>query len=119
MDIVSKHIPPDENGVRIATLDERSYRRFLWDHRPLRDFWRVGKGYETKLEAQGLYTMGDIARCSIGKPEEYYNEELLYRLFGVSMPSFSSTTPGAGSHVPLRIFKPMSRRTKAQCRGRC
>ena len=84
MDIVSKHIPPDENGVRIATLDERSYRRLLWDHRPLRDFWRVGKGYETKLEAHGLYTMGDIARCSIGKPEEYYNEELLYRLFGVN-----------------------------------
>ena len=84
MDIVSKHIQPDENGVRIATLDERSYRRLLWDHRPLRDFWRVGKGYETKLEAYGLYTMGDIARCSIGKPEEYYNEELLYRLFGVN-----------------------------------
>ena len=70
--------------MRIATLDERSYRRLLWDHRPLRDFWRVGKGYETKLEAHGLYTMGDIARCSIGKPEEYYNEELLYRLFGVN-----------------------------------
>ena len=84
MDIVSKHIPPDENGVRIATLDERSYRRLLWDHRPLRDFWRVGKGYETKLEAHGLYTMGDIARCSLGGPGEYYNQSLLYRLFGVN-----------------------------------
>ncbi len=84
MDIEAKHIPPDENGVRIAKLDEMSYRRSLWSHRPLTDFWRVGKGYAKKLEAHGLYTMGDIARCSIGKADEYYNEELLYRLFGVN-----------------------------------
>ena len=84
MDIVAKHIPADENGVRIAELDERSYRRLLWSHRPLTDFWRVGRGYAKKLEAQGLYTMGDIARCSLGKADEYYNEDLLYDMFGVN-----------------------------------
>ena len=84
MDIWAKHIQPDENGVRIAELDEMSYRRNLWDHRPLTDFWRVGRGYARKLEANGLYTMGDIARCSIGKPTDYYNEDLLYKLFGVN-----------------------------------
>lgn len=84
MDIVAKHIPADENGVRIAELDEESYRRHLWDHRPLTDFWRVGRGYAGKLEAQGLYTMGDVARCSIGGKKDYYNEDLLYRLFGVN-----------------------------------
>ncbi len=61
-----------------------TYRKLLWSHRPLTDFWRVGRGYATKLEANGLYTMGDIARCSIGKPTDYHNEELLYRLFGVN-----------------------------------
>lgn len=84
MDIVAKHIPPDQNGARIAKLDEMSYRRLLWDHRPLTDFWRIGKGYASKLEAHGIYTMGDVARCSIGRPGEYYNEELLYKLFGVN-----------------------------------
>lgn len=84
MDIRAKHIPPDEYGVRIARLDERSYRRLLWDHTPLTDFWRVGRGYAKKLEAYGLYTMGDIARCSAGKPGDFYNEELLYKLFGVN-----------------------------------
>lgn len=84
MDIVSKHIKPDKDGVRIAKLDEMTYRRLLWDHRPLTDFWRVGPGYARKLEAHGLYTMGDIARCSIGKETDYYNEELLYKLFGVN-----------------------------------
>ena len=84
MDIWAKHIPADKNGVRIAQLTEKSYRRNLWTHRPLTDFWRVGKGYAKKLEAQGLYTMGDIARCSIGKPTDYYNEDLLYKMFGVN-----------------------------------
>ena len=83
MDIVAKHIPPDRNGVRIAMLNEDSYRRLLWDHRPLTDFWRIGPGYAKKLAQNGLFTMGDIARCSLGKPEELHNEELLYRLFGV------------------------------------
>ena len=84
MDIEAKHTPADENGVRIAELDEMSYRRKLWAHRPLTDFWRVGSGYARKLEARGIYTMGDIARCSIGKPNEYYNEDLLYDMFGVN-----------------------------------
>ena len=84
MDIWAKHTEADENGVRIAELDEMSYRRLLWDHRPLTDFWRVGRGYEKKLAENGLFTMGDIARCSLGKPEEYHNEALLYELFGVN-----------------------------------
>ena len=84
MDIVAKHVKPDEDGVRIGELDEITYRKLLWDHRPLTDFWRVGPGYAKKLETYGLYTMGDIARCSLGKPGEYYNEDLLYKLFGIN-----------------------------------
>ena len=84
MDIRAKHISIDENGVRIAELNEMSYRRLLWSHRPLTDFWRVGKGYARKLEEKGLFTMGDIARCSLGKPADYYNEDLLYKLFGIN-----------------------------------
>jgi len=84
MDIVAKHIPADENGVRLASLDEKSYREKLWGHTPLTDFWRVGRGYANKLEKHGLYTMGDIARCSIGNKDDYYNEDLLYNLFGVN-----------------------------------
>lgn len=84
MDIVAKRIHPDRNGVRIAKLDERSYRRLLWEHRPLTDFWRVGRGYAKKLEGCGLYTMGDIARCSLGKSTDYYNEDLLYKQFGIN-----------------------------------
>jgi DNA polymerase V len=84
MDIVAKHAEPDERGARIAALDELRYRELLWDHRPLTDFWRVGHGYAKKLEAHRLYTMGDIARCSLGGPDDYYNEDLLYRLFGVN-----------------------------------
>lgn len=84
MDIVAKHMDADENGVRIAQLDEMLYRKTLWNHRPLTDFWRVGKGYARKLEQAGLYTMGDIARCSVGKAGSYYNEDMLYRMFGVN-----------------------------------
>lgn len=84
MDIGAKHIPPDENGVRIAELDEQGYRRKFWTHRPLTDFWRVGKGTAKKLESCGLYTMGDVARCSLGGPGDFYNEELLYKLFGIN-----------------------------------
>lgn len=84
MDIVAKHVHPDKDGVRIARLNEMSYRKLLWTHRPITDFWRVGRGYAAKLEANGLYTMGDIARCSIGSPTDYHNEDLLYRLFGVN-----------------------------------
>lgn len=78
MDIVAKHMPADKNGVRIARLTETSYRHMLWEHRPLTDFWRVGGGYSKKLEQNGMFTMGDIARCSLE------NEELLFKLFGVN-----------------------------------
>lgn len=84
MDIVAKHVSADANGVRVAELDEISYRKLLWSHRPLTDFWRVGRGYAKKLEEHGLHTMGDIARCSLGKETDYYNEDLLYRLFGIN-----------------------------------
>lgn len=84
MDVEAKHVEPNERGIRIAYLDEITYRRRLWNHRPLTDFWRVGRGYARKLEENGLYTMGDIARCSLGKAEEFYNEDLLYRLFGIN-----------------------------------
>lgn len=78
MDIGAKHIKPDKYGVRIAMLDEMSFRKRLWNHRPITDFWRVGKGYAKKLEKHNMYTMGDVARCSVN------NEELLYKLFGVN-----------------------------------
>lgn len=84
MDIVAKHIPADSDGMRIAQLDEMRYRRLLWNHRPLTDFWRIGKGYAKKLEQIGLYTMGDIARCSLGTAQDAYNEDRLYQLFGVN-----------------------------------
>lgn len=76
MDIVAKHIPADKNGVRIAELDEMGFRRKLWSHQPLTDFWRVGRGYAKKLESYGMFTMGDVARCSVN------NEDLLYKMFG-------------------------------------
>ncbi len=78
MDIMSKHTNPNRDNVRIAYLDEISYRKLLWNHVPLTDFWRVGRGYAETLNKNKLYTMGDIARCSIN------NEELLYKLFGVN-----------------------------------
>ena len=84
MDIQAKHTLPDSCGMRIAELDEMRYRRLLWAHRPLRDFWRIGAGYAKKLEEYGLFTMGDIARCSLGKMSDYYNEALLYKLFGIN-----------------------------------
>ena len=84
MDIVAKRMKPDRDGVRVAELDERSYREQLWCHRPLTDFWRIGGGIARKLERCGLYTMGDVARCSVGPPDSFYNEALLYKLFGVN-----------------------------------
>lgn len=78
MDIVAKHIKPDASGARIAEIGEKAYRRLLWSHRPITDFWRVGKGYASSLAEYGMYTMGDVARCSVK------NEELLYKLFGVN-----------------------------------
>ena len=84
MDIVAKKMPADDHGCRIAQLDELSYRRTLWDHQPITDFWRVGRGYSRKLEKYGMKTMGDVALCSVGKSTDYYNEELLYKLFGIN-----------------------------------
>ena len=78
MDIVAKHVPPDRDGVRIAELDERSYREQLWCHRPLTDFWRVGPGIARRLEKHGLFTMGDVARQSVR------DEDVLYKEFGVN-----------------------------------
>ena len=84
MDIVAKRAQADADGVRIAELDEMSYRRILWSHRPITDFWRVGPGYARRLSSVGIYTMGDIARCSLGGRNEFYNEDLLYKMFGVN-----------------------------------
>ena len=84
MDIEAKHIPPDEDGVRIAELSERSYREKLWGHRPITDFWRIGPGIARRLAQHGMYTMGDVARCSIGGERDTHNEDLLYKLFGVN-----------------------------------
>lgn len=92
MDIVAKHIPADKDGVRIAELDEMSYRRQLWDHKPLTDFWRIGRGIAQKLEQYGMDTMGKVARQSVR------NEEVLYKL-SVSMPNLSSIMPGGGNLV--------------------
>ncbi len=78
MDIVAKRMPADEDGVRIAELNEKLYRSLLWEHQPLTDFWRVGKGYAKKLESKNIRTMGDIAKCSLN------NEEMLYKLFGIN-----------------------------------
>ncbi len=83
MDIIAKHVTPDKDGVRIASLDEIEYRKKLWNHTPLTDFWRVGKGYEKKLHSMDLYTMGDIAKCALLN-EKDYNEEILYSAFGVN-----------------------------------
>lgn len=84
MDIVAKKMKPNKNGARIAFLDVKSYREQLWDHRPITDFWRVGKGYSERLKKAGILTMGDVAKCSIGKPSDFYNESLLYKIFGVN-----------------------------------
>lgn len=84
MDVMAKQMPADKDGVRIAELDELSYRRALWDHRPITDFWRVGRGYAKRLAQYNMFTMGDVALCSLGKPDEFYSETLLYKLFGVN-----------------------------------
>ena len=78
MDIVAKHVPANEQGVRIAGLNQLNYRKMLWDHKPLTDFWRIGKGIAKRLEDNGMHTMGDVALCSI------QNEDKLFKLFGVN-----------------------------------
>lgn len=83
MDIVAKHIEANADGVRLAELNEYSYKRLLWGHTPITDFWRVGKGYKKRLASIGIHTMGDVARCSLGSKDDFHNEDLLYKLFGV------------------------------------
>ena len=84
MDIVAKKLPADADGVRIAELDEQRYRELLWEHRPLTDFWRVGRGIAKRLESRRIYTMRDIARCSAGSADDFYNPALLYGLLGTN-----------------------------------
>ncbi len=105
MDIVAKRMTPDKHGARIAELDEMSYRRILWEHRPLTDFWRIGRGYAKKLEAHGIYTMGDVALTSVK------NEELLYKLFGINAELLIDHAWGweCCSIADIKAYKPMSR----------
>lgn len=116
MDIKAKKMPADEDGVRIAELDERSYRMEMWDHQPLTDFWRVGKGYARTLEANGMYTMGDVARCSIGGMFERHNEALLYKLFGVNAELLIDHAWGYEpcTIADIKAYKP---ETKSLCSG--
>ena len=104
MDIVAKHVKPDKNGVRIAELDEMTYRKLLWDHRPITDFWRVGKGYAKRLEKYRIYTMGDIARISV------QNEDFLYDLFGVNAELLIDHSWGweCATIESIKKYKPMS-----------
>lgn len=118
MDIVAKHMPADKDGVRVAELNEMSYRRLLWDHRPLTDFWRVGRGYAKKLEHAGLMTMGDIARCSVVVLRITTTKTCCIAC-SVSMPNCSSTMRGAGSRAKSRISDPMSQVRTALAVGRC
>ena len=115
MDIVAKHIPADSDGVRIAEIDEMSYRELLWTHQPITDFWRVGKGYAKKLEKHGLYTMGDIARCSLGEQQAYHNEDLLYKLFGINAQLLIDHAWGwePCTLADVRAYKPASKSTGA------
>ena len=110
MDIVAKRMTPDEHGVRIAELDEMSYRHILWEHRPLTDFWRVGRGYAKKLESHGIYTMGDVALTSVN------DEKLLYKLFGVNAELLIDHAWGYESCriSDIKAYKPQS---KSLCSG--
>lgn len=104
MDIVAKHVEPDKNGVRIAGLDEMTYRKYLWNHRPITDFWRVGKGYAKRLEKYRIFTMGDIARMSVE------NEELLYKILGVNAELLIDHSWGWESATiqSVKAYKPLS-----------
>ena len=104
MDIVAKHVKPDKNGVRIAGIDEITYRKLLWDYRPITDFWRVGKGYAKKLEERRIFTMGDVAKTSI------QNEELLYKLFGINAELLIDHSWGweCATIESIKAYKPVS-----------
>ncbi len=109
MDILAKHVVPDADGVRIAQLDEITYRKELWSHQPLTDFWRVGRGYSKKLNDHQLYTMGDIARCSLE------NEALLYNLFGINAELLIDHAWGwePCTIADVRAYKPSNKSTGA------
>lgn len=111
MDIVAKHIDEDQDGVRLALLNEKAYRYLLWDHKPLTDFWRLGRGYQKRLHSVGLYTMGDIARCSLGKSHDYHNEDLLYKMFGVNAELLIDHAWGYESTTikDIRSYKPKNK----------
>lgn len=105
MDIVAKHIPADKNGVRIARLNETSFRRMLWEHRPLTDFWRIGRGYAKTLERNGMYTLGDVAERSI------YDEDTLFKLFGVNAELLIDHAWGVepATIADIKAYKPQSK----------
>lgn len=115
MDIVAKHIPADSDGVRIAEIDEMTYRELLWDHQPITDFWRVGKGYAKKLKKHGLLTMGDIARCSLGGRGSFHNEDLLYDIFGINAQLLIDHAWGwePCTLADVKAYKPASKSTGA------
>ncbi len=112
MDVMAKKMPPDADGVRIAALDEMSYRKELWTHQPLTDFWRIGKGYAKRLEGHNLYTMGDVARCSLS-PQ---GEKMLYSLFGVNAELLIDHAWGYEpcTIADIKAYKP---RNKSLCSG--
>lgn len=106
MDIVAKHMEPDADGVRIAFLDEMGYRRMLWGHKPITDFWRIGKGTAERLKQAGMYTMGDIARASV------YNEDIFYKMFGIDA---EILIDHAWGYEPCTIKEIKSYRTDTSC----
>lgn len=111
MDIVAKHMPADKDGVRIAELNEESYRQQLWEHVPLTDFWRIGPGTAKRLHKHRIFTMGDIARCSVGKHSDVWNEDLLYKLFGVNAELLIDHAWGYESCTieDIKTYKPQSK----------
>lgn len=119
MDIVAKHVPADKDGVRIAELDERRYRELLWTHEPLTDFWHVGRSYAKKPQESGMSTMGDVARCSIGGPHDYCNEDLLYKLFGINAELLIDHTPGARSRPRSQTSRHTDRKATADGQSIC
>lgn len=110
MDVLAKKAQPDAYGVRLAYLDEMTYRKTLWDHRPITDFWRVGSGSARRLEKLGLYTMGDIARCSLGAEQQFYNAERLYKTFGINAELLIDHAWGWESctMADIKAYKPQS-----------
>ena len=110
MDIVAKKIPADKDGVCIAELDEMAYRHLLWEHVPLTDFWRVGRGTAARLATYGILTMGDVARCSMER------EDLLYKLFGINAELLIDHAWG-WEPVTMDLIKAYRPETSSMCSG--